>query len=163
MSVKSSQSVNPPVAVEGVKFAYASGSVPTPATDELGYQYRATSGAVTTPISGADVTQLYLAIGSVGAGVPAGTYIVFSDAVVDSITGDMNSYIRILDSATGLSTITQSAGFYQGALAQYQSLSPSFVFTALQDCIVQSILNTGPAGGTGTPIDAGSLQVVRIA
>jgi hypothetical protein len=104
-----------------------------------------------------------LQVGSVGAGVPAGTYIVFSDAVVDNITGDMNSIVRILDSATGLSTITQSAAFYQGALAQYQSLSPSFVFTALQDCIIQSLLLTGGAGGTGTPIDAGSLQVVRIA
>lgn len=163
MSAISSKSVNPPVAVSGVSYQYpASGPIPLGASD-LGFQYRVITGADTTPISGASQTQLYLEIGAVGSGVPAGTYIVFADAVVDSITGDLNSFIRILDSATGLTTLSQSASFYQGALAQYQSLSPSFVFTATQDVIIQSMLNTGPAGGTGTPIDAGSLQVVRIA
>jgi hypothetical protein len=163
MSAISSKSVNPPVAVSGVSYQYpASGPIPLGATD-LGFQYRVTTGAVVTPISGASQTQLYLEVGAVGSGVPAGTYIVFGDAVVDSITGDLNSFIRILDSATGLTTLSQSASFYQGALAQYQSLSPSFVFTATQDVIIKLLLNTGPAGGTGTPIDAGSLQVVRIA
>ena len=163
MSAISSKSVNPPIPASGVSYSYpASGPLPLTASS-LGFQYRVTAGASVTPISGANVTQLYLQIGSVGSGVPAGTYIVFSDAVVDSITGDLNSYIAILDSATGLTTLSFSASFYQGALAQYQSLSPSFVFTATQDVIIQSVLNTGSGGGTGTPVDVGSLQVVRIA
>lgn len=163
MSAISSKSVNPPVAVSGVSYQYpASGPIPLGASD-LGFQYKVQSGAVVTPISGASQSQLYLQIGAVGSGVPAGTYIVFGDAVVDSITGDLNCFIRILDSATGLINLGQSAAFYQGALAQYQSLSPSFVFTATEDVLIQSVLNTGAGSGTGTPIDAGSLQVVRIA
>jgi len=165
MSVKSSQSVNSPVPASGVSYTYpASGPIPLKPSS-LGYQYRVTSGAVVTPIPASSInfTQLYLQSGSVGAGIPAGTYIVFADAVVNDILGDLNTFIRIVDSATGLVTIIQGAGSYQGALAQFQSMQPSLVFTATQDFIVQSFLNTGGAGGSGTPEDVGSLQVVRIA
>jgi hypothetical protein len=165
MSASSSTSVNAPIPVSGVQYAYpSSGPLPLVA-GSLGYQYRATTGAVVTPIPAASVnlTQLYLQIGTIGAGIPAGTYIVFSDAVVNDIVGDLNSFIRIVDSATGLVTIIQGAGSYQGALAQFQSMQPSLVFTSTQDFIVQSFLNTGSAGGSGTPEDVGSLQVVRIA
>lgn len=165
MSALSSSSVNSPIPASGVSYSYpASGPLPLqPAS--LGYQYRVTSGADTTaiPASSVNLTQLYLQIGAVGAGIPAGTYIVFADSVVNDIVGDLNTFIRVVDSATGLTTIIQGAGSYQGALAQYQSMQPSLVFTALEDCIVQTFLNTGSAGGSGTPIDVGSLQVVRIA
>ena len=48
MSAISSKSVNPPVACEGVSFAYPTGSVPTPASGQLGNLTNVISGAVTT-------------------------------------------------------------------------------------------------------------------
>ena len=165
MSVKSSQSVNPPVAVEGVKYAYASGSVPVPAVGELGNSVAVSTGADVTPISGTNVTQVYLTLGGVGAGYEAGTYIAFANSVIADITGDISSFIRILDSATGLSILASSQTIFFGAATpgQYQSIQPFMIFTAGQSFFAQSYLQSGGAGGSGTPIDAGGLSLIRIA
>lgn len=165
MSVKSSQSVNPPVAVEGVKFAYPSGSVPVPAVGELGNAVGVSTGAVVTPISGTSVTQAYLTLGGVGAGYEAGTYIAVGNSVILAITGDISSYIQILDSATGLSVLATSSQIFFGAATpgQYQSIQPFMVFTASQSFYAVSYFQSGGAGGGGTPIDAGALSLIRLA
>jgi hypothetical protein len=165
MSVKSSQSVNPPVACEGVTYAYPSGSVPVPAVGQLGNSVATNTGAVVTPISGSNVTQAYLTLGGVGAGYQAGTYIAFGSSVIDSITGDIASFIRILDSATGLSILASSSTIFFGAATpgQYQSIQPFMIFTASQSFYAVSYFQSGGAGGTGTPIDVGALSLIRIA
>jgi hypothetical protein len=165
MSVKSSQSVNPPVAVEGITFAYASGDVPTPSTGQLGNAFGVSTGADTTPISGTSITQAYLTLGGVGAGYEAGTYIAVGNSVIDGITGDIASFIQILDSATGLSVLAQSSTIFFGAATpgQYQSIQPFMIFTATQSFYAESYFQSGGAGGTGTPVDVGALSLIRIA
>lgn len=166
MSVKSSQSVNPPVPCEGITFAYPSGYVPTPATGQLGATNTTTSGAITTPISGANQDQIYLTAGSIGAGLQAGTHIAYSVATLINMSGLFNSYIQVVDASDGTTIITESAGSYIQE-QQDPSLSIStcnyWCFTSPVPCMVYSRLATESGGGGGTPTDNGSLQVIRIA
>ena len=165
MSAISSKSVNPPVAVEGVTYAYPSGYVPVPAVGQLGNAVATNTGAVVTPISGTSITQAYLTLGGVGAGYEAGTYIAVGNSVILAITGDISSFIRILDSATGLSILATSSQIFFGAATpgQYQSIQPFMIFTASQSFYAESYFQSGGAGGSGTPIDVGALSLIRIA
>jgi hypothetical protein len=165
MSAISSKSVNPPVACEGVSFAYPTGSVPTPASGQLGNLTNVISGAVTTPISGTSQNQIYLTAGSVGAGIPAGSYVAYSISSVTNMVGNFNSYIEVVDATDGTSVITDSAGSYvQGAASTEQSLVNVWYFTCTIPFMVYSRLRTYVSGtNTGTPVDNGSLQIVRIA
>lgn len=167
MSASSSTSVNAPIPVSGVKYAYPS-SKPLPlVASSLGYQQSVNTGAVVTPISGTSVTQAYLSLGAVGTGTgfSAGTYLFYGSSVISAITGDISSYIRIYDETTGLTQLAGSPQIFFGAATpgQYQSIQPMFIATINQSFIVQSFFQSGGAGGTGTPIDAGFLGLVRLA
>ena len=165
MSVKSSQSVVPAVACDSVAFAYPTGSVPTPASGQLGHVTSVISGANTTPISGVSQNQIYLTAGSVGAGIPAGSYVAYSVSSVTNMVGNFNSFIEVVDASDGTTAITDSAGSYvQGASGTEQSLVNVWYFTSTIPFMVYSRLRTYVSGtNTGTPVDNGSLQIVRIA
>jgi hypothetical protein len=165
MSAISSKSVNPPIACEGVSFGYPSGSIPTPQSGQLGHNTNIVSGAVITPISGVSQNQIYYTAGVLGTGLPAGTYVAYSVANITNVVGSVNSYIDVVDASDGTTAITNSAGSYLGpASSVEQSAINIWNFTSSKAFMVYSRWRT-PASGTnsGTPVDNGSLQIIRIA
>lgn len=165
MSAISCKSVNPPVACEGVTFAYPSGYVPAPQLGQLGQNTNIISGAVVTPISGVSQDQIYLTAGVLGTGLPAGTYVAYSVANITNVIGSMNSYIEVVDASDGTTAITDSAGSYipPGASVEQTSVN-IWNFTSSIPFMVYSRFRTAPSGtNSGTPVNDGSLQVIRIA
>jgi hypothetical protein len=165
MSALSSKSVNPPIAVEGVSFAYPSGYVPAPQLGQLGQNTNIISGAVVTPISGVSQNQIYYTAGVLGTGLPAGTYVAYSVANITNVVGSMNSYIEVVDASDGTTAITDSAGSYLGPVASLQQSSVNiWNFTSAIPFMVYSRWRTASTGtNSGTPVDNGSLQIIRIA
>lgn len=165
MSAISSKSVNPPVACEGVSFAYPSGSVPTPQLGQLGQKTSIVSGANTTPISGVSQNQIYYTAGVLGTGLPAGTYVAYSVANISNVVGSVNSFIEVVDASDGSTAITDSAGSYLGPSASVEQSSVNiWNFTSSIPFMVYSRWRTAPSGtNSGTPVDDGMLQVIRIA
>ena len=165
MSAISVKSVNPPVACEGVSFAYPSGSVPTPQIGQLGNLTNIISGAVVTPISGVSQDQIYYTAGVLGTGLPAGTYVAYSVANITNVVGSVNTYIEVVNATDGTTAITDSAGSYLGPSASVEQSSVNiWNFTSSIPFMVYSRWRTASSGtNSGTPVDNGSLQIVRIA
>ncbi len=111
MSASSSTSVNAPIPVSGVQYAYPSSGPLPPVAKSLGYQQSVNTVAVSTPNIGTSVTQAYLTLGAVGTGFSAGTYLFYGSSVIEAITGDISSYIRIYDDVV-------DEGFCQRASAE---------------------------------------------
>jgi len=165
MSAISSKSVNPPVACEGVSFAYPSGYVPAPQLGQLGNLLDIVSGAIVTPISGVSQNQIYYTAGVLGTGLPAGSYVAYSVANIINVIGSMDSYIEVVDASDGTTAISSSAGSYipPGASVEQSSVN-IWYFTSSLPFMVYSRFRTAASGSnSGTPTDDGSLQVVRIA
>jgi hypothetical protein len=167
MSAISSKSVNPPVPCEGVTFAYALGGPVAPQLNQLGNLAASiVSGAIVTPISGASQDQIYYTAGVLGTGFPAGSYVAYSVSTLVSLSGLFDSYISVVAASDGTTIITDSAAsFIQEQ--QDPSLPVSTInmwyFTSVLPFMVYSRLRSGSGGGSATPTDNGSLQVVRIA
>jgi len=165
MSAISSKSVNPPVACEGVSFAYPSGYVPAPQLGQLGNLLDIVSGAIVTPISGVSQNQIYYTAGVLGTGLPAGSYVAYSVANIINVIGSMDSYIEVVDASDGTTAISSSAGSYipPGASVEQSSVN-IWYFTSSLPFMVYSRFRTAASGSnSGTPTDDGSLQVIRIA
>ena len=165
MSAISSKSVNPSIACDSVSFAYPLGGQVAPQLGQLGQNTNIVSGAVVTPISGVSQDQIYLTAGVLGTGLPAGTYVAYSVANITNVIGSMNSYIEVVDASDGTTAITDSAGSYipPGASVEQTSVN-IWNFTAFQPFMVYSRFRTAPTGtNSGTPVNDGSLQVIRIA
>ena len=165
MSALSSKSVNPPIACDGVSFAYSSGYVPAPQSGQLGHNTNIISGAVITPITGVSQNQIYYTAGVLGTGLPAGTYVAYSVANISNVAGSVNTYIDVVDADDGTTTITDSAGSYLGPSASVvQSSINVWNFTSSIPFMVYSRFRTAASGtNSGTPVDNGSLQIIRIA
>jgi hypothetical protein len=165
MSAISSKSVNPSIACDSVSFAYPLGGQVAPQLGQLGQTTNIVSGAVVTPISGVSQDQIYYTAGVLGTGLPAGTYVAYSVANITNVVGSMNSYIEVVSASDGSTAITDSAGSYLGPSASVEQSSVNiWTFTAFQPFMVYSRWRTSPSGSdSGTPVDNGSLQVIRIA
>jgi hypothetical protein len=165
MSAISSKSVNPPIACEGVSFGYPSGYVPAPQSGQLGHNTNIVSGANITPITGVSQNQIYYTAGVLGTGLPAGTYVAYSVANISNVVGSVNSFIEVVDAADGSTAITDSAGSYLGPSASVeQSAINIWNFTSSKAFMVYSRWRTAASGtNSGTPVDNGSLQIIRIA
>ena len=166
MSAISTKSVNPSIACDSVSFAYPLGGQVAPQLGQLGnLAANIVSGAVVTPISGVSQDQIYYTAGVLGTGLPAGSYVAYSVANITNVIGSMNSYIEVVSAADGTTPITDSAGSYipPGASVEQTSVQ-IWYFTAFQPFMVYSRFRTAPTGtNSGTPVDDGSLQIIRIA
>jgi len=165
MSAISSKSVNPAIACEGVSFAYPSGYVPAPQSGQLGHNTNIVSGADVTPISGVSQDQKYYTAGVLGTGLPAGTYVAYSVANITNVVGSVNSFIEVVDATDGTTAITDSAGSFLGPSASVEQSSVNiWNFTSAIPFMVYSRWRTAASGtNSGTPVDNGSLQIIRIA